>query len=219
LEVFNFDILRDIAPVASTHTGFGVLVVHPSFPAKTLPEFVAYAKTNPGKINMASGGAGSAQHVYGELFKAMAGVNMQHVPYRGGGPALTDLLAGQVPVMFDTLATSIEHIRAGKLLALAVTSATRSNVLPNVPAVAEVVPGYEASGWQGIGAPRNTPVEVIDKLHKAVNAGLADPAIQARIADWGYTVFATSPVEFADFVPTYTKKWAKVIRAVNIKAE
>jgi tripartite-type tricarboxylate transporter receptor subunit TctC len=215
----NFDILRDIAPVASTHTGFGVLVVHPSFPAKTLPEFIAYAKTNPGKINMASGGAGSAQHVYGELFKAMAGVNMQHVPYRGGGPALTDLLAGQVPVMFDTLATSIEHIRAGKLLALAVTSATRSNVLPNVPAVAEVVPGYEASGWQGIGAPRSTPVEVIDKLHKAVNAGLADPAIQARIADWGYTVFATSPAEFADFVPTYTKKWAKVIRAANIKAE
>ena len=215
----NFDILRDIAPVASTHTGFGVLVVHPLFPAKTLPEFIAYAKTNPGKINMASGGAGSAQHVYGELFKAMAGVNMQHVPYRGGGPALTDLLAGQVPVMFDTLATSIEHIRAGKLLALAVTSATRSNVLPNVPAVAEVVPGYEASGWQGIGAPRSTPVEVIDKLHKAVNAGLADPAIQARIADWGYTVFATSPAEFADFVPTYTKKWAKVIRAANIKAE
>ena len=215
----NFDILRDIAPVASTHTGFGVLVVHPLFPAKTLPEFIAYAKTNPGKINMASGGAGSAQHVYGELFKAMAGVNMQHVPYRGGGPALTDLLAGQVPVMFDTLATSIEHIRAGKLLALAVTSATRSNVLPNVPAVAEVVPGYEASGWQGIGAPRSTPVEVIDKLHKAVNAGLADPAIQARIADWGYTVFTTSPAEFADFVPTYTKKWAKVIRAANIKAE
>jgi len=144
---------------------------------------------------------------------------MQHVPYRGGGPALTDLLAGQVPIMFDTLATSIEHIRAGKLLALAVTSATRSNVLPNVPAVAEVVPGYEASGWQGIGAPRSTPVEVIDKLHKAVNAGLADPAIQARIADWGYTVFATSLAEFADFVPTYTKKWAKVIRAANIKAE
>jgi tripartite-type tricarboxylate transporter receptor subunit TctC len=215
----SFNFIRDIAPVASTHTGIGVLVVHPSFPAKTLPEFIAYAKTNPGKINMASGGAGSAQHVYGELFKAMAGVNMQHVPYRGGGPALTDLLAGQVPVMFDTLATSIEHIRAGKLLALAVTSATRSNVLPNVPAVAEVVPGYEASGWQGIGAPRSTPVEVIDKLHKAVNAGLADPAIQARIADWGYTVFATSPAEFADFVPTYTKKWVKVIRTANIKAE
>jgi len=215
----NFDILRDIAPVASTHTGFGVLVVHPLFPAKTLPEFIAYAKTNPGKINMASGGAGSAQHVYGELFKAMAGVNMQHVPYRGGGPALIDLLAGQVPVMFDTLATSMEHIRTGKLRALAVTSATRSEVLPDIPAVAEFVPGYEATAWQGVGVPRRTPVDIIDKLNKEINAGLADPAIQARIADWGYTVFATSPAEFAKFIVEYTEKWAKVIQAANIKAE
>jgi tripartite-type tricarboxylate transporter receptor subunit TctC len=215
----NFDIVRDIAPVASTHRGFGVLVVHPAFPAKTLPEFIAYAKANPGKINMASGGVGSAQHVYGELFKSMAGVDMLHVPYRGGGPALTDLLAGQVPVMFDTLATSIEHIRAGKLRALAVTSATRSDVLPNVPAVAEFVPGYEASGWQGIGAPRNTPIEIIDKLNKEVNAGLADPRIKARIADWGYAIFASSRAEFEKFIPEYTERWVKVIRAANIKAE
>src|SRR5262249_24033439 len=169
------------------------------------------------QLNMAYGGAGSAQHVYGELFKAMAGVNMQHVPYRGGGPALTDLLAGQVPVMFDTLATSIEHIRAGKLLALAVTSATRSNVLPNVPAVAEVVPGYEASGWQGIGAPRSTPVEVIDKLNKAFTAGLADPLIQPGFADWVYPVFATSPAEFATFIAEYSEKWAKVIKFAGAK--
>ena len=215
----NFDFIRDIAPVASIHTGIGVLVVHPSFPAKTFPEFIAYAKTNRGKINMASGGAGSAQHVYGELFKAMAGVNMQHVPYRGGGPALIDLLAGQVPVMFDTLATSMEHIRTGKLRALAVTSATRSEVLPDIPAVAEFVPGYEATAWQGVGVPRRTPVDIIDKLNKEINAGLADPAIQARIADWGYTVFATSPAEFAKFIVEYTEKWAKVIQAANIKAE
>ena len=215
----SFNFIRDIAPVASTHTGIGVLVVHPSFPAKTLPEFIAYATTNPGKINMASGGAGSAQHVYGELFKAMAGVNMQHVPYRGGGPALIDLLAGQVPVMFDTLATSMEHIRTGKLRALAVTSATRSEVLPDIPAVAEFVPGYEATAWQGVGVPRRTPVDIIDKLNKEINAGLADPAIQARIADWGYTVFATSPAEFAKFIVEYTEKWAKVIQAANIKAE
>jgi tripartite-type tricarboxylate transporter receptor subunit TctC len=215
----NFDIILDIAPVASTHTGIGVLVVHPSFAAKTFPEFMAYAKANPGKINMASGGVGSAQHVYGALFKSMAGVDMLHVPYRGGGPALIDLLAGQVPVMFDTLATSMEHIRAGKLRALAVTSATRSEMLPNVPAVAEFVPVYEASGWQGLGAPRNTPIEIIDKLNREVNAGLADPKIKARIADWSYTILAGSPADFAKYVAEYTDKWATVIRAANIKAE
>jgi tripartite-type tricarboxylate transporter receptor subunit TctC len=215
----NFDIIRDIAPVGSIVRGIGVLVVHPSFPAKTLPEFIAYAKANPGKIDMASGGVGSAQHVYGELFKSMASVNMQHVPYRGGGPALIDLLAGQVPVMFDTVATSIEYIRADKLRALGVTSPMRSGVLPNVPAIAEFVPGYEASGWQGIGAPRNTPAEVIDKLNKEINAGLADPTIRARIADLGYTIFASSAADFATFVSEYTEKWVKVIRAANIKVE
>jgi tripartite-type tricarboxylate transporter receptor subunit TctC len=215
----NFDIIRDIAPVASTHFGIGVVVVHPSFPAKTFPEFIAHAKANPGKINMASGGAGSAQHVYGELFKSMAGVDMLHVPYRGGAPALTDLLAGQVPVMFDTLATSIEHIRAGKLRALAVTSATRSKVLPETPAVAEFVPGYEAIGWQGLGAPRGTPADIIDRLNKEINAGLADPRIKARIMDLGYTVFANSPADFGKFVVAYTEKWAKVIRAANIKPD
>ena len=215
----NFDIIRDITPVASTHFGIGVVVVHPSFSAKTFPEFIAHAKANPGKINMASGGVGSAQHVYGELFKSMAGVDMLHVPYRGGGPALTDLLAGQVPVMFDTLATSIEHIRAGKLRALAVTSTTRSNVLPEIPAVAEFVPGYEAIGWQGLGAPRGTPADIIDRLNKEINAGLADPQIKARIADLGYTAFANSPADFGKFVVEYTEKWAKVIRAANIRAE
>jgi tripartite-type tricarboxylate transporter receptor subunit TctC len=167
---------------------------------------------------MASAGVGSAQHVYGELFKSMARVDMLHVPYRGGRPALTDLLAGQVPVMFDTLATSIEHIRAGKLRALAVTSATRSNVLPEIPAVAEFVPGYEAIGWQGLGAPRGTPADIIDRLNKEINAGLADPQIKARIADLGYTVFANSPADFGKFVVEYTEKWAKVIRAANIRA-
>jgi tripartite-type tricarboxylate transporter receptor subunit TctC len=215
----SFDITRDIVPVASTHTGFGVLVVHPSFPAKTFAEFMAHVKANPGKINMASGGVGSAQHVYGELFKAITGVEMLHVPYRGGGPALIDLLAGQVPVMFDTLATSMEHIKGGKLRALAVTSATRSEMLPSVPAVAEFVPTYEASGWQGLGAPRYTPVEIINRLNREINAGLASPKIKARITELGYTVFASSPTDFAKFVTEYTDRWAKIIRVANIKPE
>ena len=199
--------------------GVGVLVVHPSFPAKTLPEFIAYAKSNPGKISMASGGVGSPQHLYGELFKKMAGVDMLHVPYRGGGPALTDLLAGHVQVIFDTLISSMEHIRAGELRALAVTSATRSEALPELPTIGEFVPGYEATGWQGIGAPRNTPAEVLDKLHTDINACLADPKFQARIVDLGYTVFASSRTEFSKFVAEYTEKWAKIIRGANIKAE
>ena len=160
----SFDIIRDIVPVASVNRGIGVLVVHPSFPATTLPHFIAYAKANPGEVSMASGGVGSAPHVYGEMFKSMAGVDMLHVPYRGGAPALADLLAGHAAVMFDTLATSIEHIKGSKLRALAVTSATRSNTLPDVPAIAEFVPGYDATGWQGIGAPRNTPADIIQKL-------------------------------------------------------
>jgi tripartite-type tricarboxylate transporter receptor subunit TctC len=213
----SFNFIRDIAPVASIYRGPAVLVVHPSFPAKSVPELIAHAKSNPGKIIMASGGVGSAQHVYGELFKMMTGVDMLHVPYRGGGPALTDLLAGQVPVMFDTLATSIEHIRAGKLRALAVTSATRSEVLPDIPTVGDFVPGYEGTGWQGVGAPRNTSAEIIDKLNKEINAGLADPRMKARIADFGYTVFANSPADFATFIAAYTEKWAKVIKFSGAK--
>jgi tripartite-type tricarboxylate transporter receptor subunit TctC len=213
----SFNFIRDIAPVASIYRGPAVLEVHPSFPAKSVPELIAYAKSNPGKVNMASGGVGSAQHVYGELFKMMTGVDMLHVPYRGGGPALTDLLAGQVPVMFDTLATSIEHIRAGKLRALAVTSATRSEVLPEVPTVGDFVPGYEGTGWQGVGAPRNTPTEIIDKLNREINAGLADPRMKARIADFGYTVFASSPADFGTFIAAYTEKWAKVIKFAGAK--
>ena len=211
------DVERDIAPIASIYRAPAVLVVHPSFPAKSVPALIAYAKANPGKINMASGGVGSAQHVYGELFKMMTGVDILHVPYRGGGPALTDLLAGQVQVMFDTMATSIEHIRAGRLRPLAVTGATRAEVLPNVPPVGDFVPGYEGTGWQGVGAPRNTPAEIIDKLNKEINAGLADPRMKARIADLGGTVFASSPAEFATFIAEYTEKWAKVIKFAGAK--
>jgi tripartite-type tricarboxylate transporter receptor subunit TctC len=213
----SFDFVRDIAPVASIIHGVGVLVVHPSFSAKSVPDLIAYAKANPGKINMGSGGVGSPQHVYGELFKMMTGVDMLHVPYRGGAPALTDLLAGQVQVMFDTLSTSIEHIRAGKLRPLAVTAATRLEVLPDIPTVGEFVPGYEAVGWQGVGAPRNTPVEIIDKLNKEINAGLADPRMKARLAEFGYTVFASSPSDFGTFIAAYIEKWAKVIKFSGAK--
>jgi tripartite-type tricarboxylate transporter receptor subunit TctC len=168
----NYNFVRDIAPIASIFRGPAVLVVHPSFPAKSVPDLIAYAKANPGKVNMGSAGVGSAPHVYGELFKMMTGVDMLHVPYRGGGPALTDLLGGQIHVMFDTLATSIEHVRSGKLQALAVTSATRSEALPDIPTVGEFVHGYEGVGWQGVGAPRETPIEIIGTLNKAINAGL-----------------------------------------------
>jgi tripartite-type tricarboxylate transporter receptor subunit TctC len=215
----SFDILRDLVPVASFNRGGGVLVVHPSFPAKSLPEFIAHAKANAGKINMASGGIGSAQHVWGELFKMMAGIDMLHVPYRGGGPALADLVAGQVPVMFDTLATSVEHVRGGKLRALAVTTATRSDVLPEIPAVAEFIPGYEAVGWLGIAVPRNTPADVIDTLNREVNAALADPTVRARIADWGGMVFPSSAPEFGKYVAAETERWAKVIKFAGIRAD
>ena len=213
----SFNFVRDIAPVASIYRGPGVLVVHPSFPAKSVPELIAYAKSNPGKINMASAGVGSAPHVYGELFKMMTGVDMLHVPYRGGAPAMTDLLAGQVQVMFDTLSTSIEHIRADKLRALAVTSATRSEVLPDIPTVGDFVPGYEGTGWQGVGAPRSTPAAVIEKLNREINAVLADPKMKARIVDFGYTVFASSPADFGTFIAAYTEKWAKVIKFSGAK--
>ena len=191
----------------------------PSFPAKSVPELVALAKADPGKITMASAGIGSTQHVCGELFKMMTGVNMLHVPYRGGAPALTDLLAGQVQVMFDTLPTSIDHIRAGRLRALAVTTATRVQVLPDIPTVAEFVPGYEWIGWTGVGAPRNTPAEIIDKLNKEIGAALADPKIKARFADFGSTVFASSPAELDTFIAAYTDKWAKVIKFAGAKLD
>jgi tripartite-type tricarboxylate transporter receptor subunit TctC len=215
----NFDFVRDVMPVASIYRGPSILVVHPSFPANTVPELIAYAKVNPGKINMASGGIGSSQHVYGELFKMMAGVELLHVPYRGGGPALTDLLGGQVPLMFDTLATSIEYIRAGKLRPLAVTSAARLEVLPQIPTVAESVPGYEAIGWQGIGAPKDTPAQIIDRLNEAVGMGLADPRVKTRIADFGYMAYASSPVEFGQFIRAEAEKWTRVIKFSGAKLE
>ena len=215
----NFNFIRDIAPVAGIIREPNVMVVNPSVPAKTVPEFIAYAKANPGKINMASAGNGSPSHVAGELFKMMAGVNMVHVPYRGAAPALTDLLGGQVQVMFATMPSSIEYIRAGKLRALAVTTATRSEALPDIPTVGEFVPGYEASAWFGVGAPKNTPAEIVDKLNKEINAGLADPKIKARLADLGGTVLAGSPADFGKLIADETEKWGKVIRAANIKAE
>lgn len=215
----DFDFIRDIAPVASTVRTFNVMEVNPSVPAKTVPEFIAYAKANPGKINMASAGIGSTPHLFGELFKTMAGVDLITVHYRGAGPALPDLIGGQVQVMFDSIVSSIELIRAGKLRALAVTGATRANVLPDIPTVGEFVSGYEATGWQGIGAPRNTPTEIIEKLSRGINAGLADPNFKARVANLGAETFATSPAEFGKFIVEYTEKWAKVIRAANIKVE
>jgi len=215
----NFDFLHDVEPIASIYQAPAVLVVHPSLPVSTVPQLIAYAKANPGWINMGSGGVGSAQHVYGELFKMMAGVDMLHVPFRGGGPALTSLLAGQTPLMFDTVATSIEHIRAGKLRVLAVTSKTRMAVLPDVPAVHDFVPGFEGIGWQGLGAPRNTPSDVIMRLNREVNASLADPRLTARIADLGGTVFVSSPGDFRKFIADYTETWAKVIRFAGAKAD
>jgi tripartite-type tricarboxylate transporter receptor subunit TctC len=215
----NFNFIRDIAPVAGLIRGTHVLVVNPSVAAKTVPEFIAYAKANPRQLNMASAGTGTGVHIAGELFKMMAGVDMVHVPYRGGGPALNDLLGGQVQVMFPTSVASIEHIRAGRLRALAVTAATRSDQLPDIPTVAEFAPGYEASVWFGIGAPRNTPAEIVDKLNKEINAGLVDPKFKARLADLGGTVLAGSPANFGKLIAAETEKWGKVIRAANIKPE
>jgi tripartite-type tricarboxylate transporter receptor subunit TctC len=215
----SFNFIRDIAPVAGIHREPYVIVVHPSVPAKTVPEFIAYAKANPGKVTMASGGIGAPSHVSGELFKMRAGVNLVHVPYRGGGPAVTGLLGGQVQVMFAPTPPSIEHIRSGKLRALAVTTATRSDALPGIPTVGEFVPGYEASGWVGIGAPKNTPVEIIEKLNREINAGLADPKIKARLADIGTTPFAGSPADFGKFIAEETEKWGKVVKFAGIKPE
>jgi tripartite-type tricarboxylate transporter receptor subunit TctC len=193
--------------------------VNPMFPAKTVPEFIAYAKANPGKINMATAGPGSMLDVYGQLFKMLAGVEMVSVPYRGAPPAITDLLGGRVQVVFDTFAASIEFVRAGKLRALGVTTATRSPALPDVPPLADFLPGYDASTWLGVGAPKDTPPGIVDKLNKEINTALADPAMEARIANFGYTVFAGSPAEFGMFIAEETKKWGKVIRAANIKPD
>jgi tripartite-type tricarboxylate transporter receptor subunit TctC len=214
----NFDLIRDIAPVASVLRGPYVLVVNPSVPAKSVPEFIAYAKANPGKINIASPGNGTPAHVAGELFKMMTGVSLVHVPYRGAGPALTDLLGGQVQLTLGSIA-SIEYVRAGKLRALAVTTATRSEALPDLPAVAEFVPGYEASGWYGIGAPRNTPADIVDKLNKEINAGLADSGMKARLADLGGTVLPGSSADFGKLIAEETEKWAKVVKFSGAKPE
>jgi tripartite-type tricarboxylate transporter receptor subunit TctC len=215
----NYNFLRDIAPVASIVRVPLIMEVNASVPAKTVPEFIAYAKGNPGKVNMASAGNGTSPQVAGELFKLMTGVELVHVPYRGSPPALTDLLGGQVQVMFDLMPTSIELVRAGKLRALAVTTAARSPALPDVPTVAEFVPGYEASTWQGIGAPRGTPAEIVDKLNREINAGLADPKIRARLADTGAAPFAGTPGDFGRFMADETEKWAKVVKFAGIKAE
>ncbi len=215
----KFNFVRDIAPIANIVRTPAVMEVNPSVPAKTVPEFIAYAKTNPGKLNMATGGPGSGQHVYGELFKAMAGVDLVTVHYRGAGPALPDLIGGRAQVMFDPVASSIGYIRAGQLRPLGVTTAARIDALPDVPSIGDFVPGYEASGWDGIGGPANTPPEIVAKLNKEVNAALADPTFKARIADLGADSFASSPAEFGKFIAEYTEKWGKVIRAANIKAE
>jgi tripartite-type tricarboxylate transporter receptor subunit TctC len=215
----NFNFIRDIAPVAGILRVPNVILVNPSFPPETVAELIAYAKANPGKVNMATAGIGSTPHIFGELFKKMAGVNLLPVHYRGGGPALTDLLAGQVQVMFDPVGEAIGYIKAGKLRALAVTSATRLAALPDVPTVGDFVPGYEASGWSGMGAPKNTPVEIIDTLNKEINAGLADPKMTARLADLGSTPLAQSPVEFGKLIADEINKWAEVIKSADIKAE
>jgi tripartite-type tricarboxylate transporter receptor subunit TctC len=215
----NFHFIRDTTSVAGIVVGPNVMVVNPSVPATTLPEFIAHAKANAGKLSMASGGVGSVGHVSGELFKMMTGVNMVHVPYRGAAPMFTDLLAGQVQVYFGPLPGAIEYIRAGKVRALAVTTAARSEALPNIATVAEFVPGYEASVWQGIGAPKGTPAEIVETLNKEINAALADPRMKARLADLGGTVLPGSPSDFGKFLADETEKWAKVIRFAGIKPE
>jgi tripartite-type tricarboxylate transporter receptor subunit TctC len=215
----NFNFVRDITPVGTVmHTAYA-MEVNPSVPAKTVPDFIAYAKANPGKISMASPGNGTTGHVCGELFKVMTGVNMVHVPYRGDAPALTDLLGGQVQVLFAVITSSIEYIRAGRLRALAVTTATRSDALPDIPTVSEFLPGFEASAWYGVGAPKNTPAEIVERLNKEINASLADPKMKARLADLSATVFAGSPEDLGKLVVDETEKWGKVIRAANIKPE
>jgi len=215
----SFNFVRDIAPIAGLTRDPNVLEVNPALPVKTVPEFIAYLKANPGKINMASSGVGSAQHVAGALFIAMTGLQMNHVPYRGAAPALTDLLSGQVQVYFDVTTSSIEHIRAGRLRALAVTTATRSEALPDLPTVGEFVPGYEASNVRGLGAPRNTPAEIIERLNKEINTALVDPKIKTRLADLGATALAFTPADFGKLIADDTEKWGKVAKSAGLKAE
>jgi tripartite-type tricarboxylate transporter receptor subunit TctC len=214
----NFNFIQDIAPIAGTNSNPYIMVVNPSLPAKTVPEFIAYAKTNPGKINMGSSGVGTVLHLSGELFKMMAGLDMVHVPNRSGGQ-LNDLIAGQVQVVFSPLPITVEQVRAGRLRALAVTSASRLEAMPDVPTLNEFLPGYETSGWNGVGAPKNTPAEIIEKLNKEINAGLASPGIKARFADLGLTALTGTPADFGKFIAAETEKWGKVIRAANIKAD
>jgi tripartite-type tricarboxylate transporter receptor subunit TctC len=215
----HFNFIRDIAPVAGLTRDPNVLEVSLLVPAKTVPEFIAYAKANPGKINYASTGIGTPQHVAGELFKVMAGVNLVHVPYRGAAPAMTDLIAGQVQVMFDVATSSIGQIKAGKVRALAVTGAARSEALPDLPTLSDFVPGYEASNFRGVGAPRNTPAEIVDKLYKEISAGLADPKVKTRIADLAAVPLPMTPIEFGKLIAEETEKWGKVIKFAGIKAE
>jgi tripartite-type tricarboxylate transporter receptor subunit TctC len=215
----DFNFVRDIAPVASISYEPNIMVVNPSVPTKTVPEFIAYAKANPGKINYGSAGIGSSQHMSGELFKMMAGIDMTHVPFRGTAPALQSLLGGQVQVMFASMPATLEHVRAGRLVALAVTIPKRSDVLPDVPSVSEFLPGFDAEVYYGIGAPKGTPAEIVERLNKEINAGLADPQFKARLVELGSMVLPGSPADFGKFIANETEKWAKVVKFANIKAE
>jgi tripartite-type tricarboxylate transporter receptor subunit TctC len=215
----NYSFVRDVAPVAATSRDPDVMVVNPSFPARTVPEFISFAKANRGTINMASPGVGSSPHMAGELFKFMTGIEMTHVAYRGSAPALTDLLGGQVQVYFAPISASLAYVRAGKLRALAVTTAARAEALPDIPTVSDFVPGYEVSAWYGIGAPKNTPAAIVDRLNAEINAGLTDPKLKARLADLGSSAFVVSPADFGKFIANETEKWAKVVKFAHIKAE
>ena len=215
----NYNFVRDITPIAATSRDPDVMVVNPSLPAKTVPEFIDFAKANPGKINMASPGVGSSPHMAGELFKFMTGIEMTHVAYRGSAPAVTDLLGGRVQVYFAPISASLAYIRASKLRALAVTTAARAEALPDIPTVSDFVPGYEVSAWYGMGAPKNTPAEIVDGLNMKINAGLADPKLKARLADLGSSAFIVSPADFGKFITNEAEKWAKVVKFANIKPE
>jgi tripartite-type tricarboxylate transporter receptor subunit TctC len=214
----NYNFVRDVVPIAATSRDPDVMVVNPSFPARTVPEFINFAKANRGTINMASPGVGSSPHMAGELFKFMTGIEMTHVAYRGSAPAITDLLGGQVQVYFAPISASLSYVRAGKLRALAVTTAARAEALPDIPTVSDFVPGYEVSAWYGIGAPKNTPAAIVDRLNAEINAGLTDPKLKARLADLGSSAFVVSPADFGKFIANETEKWAKVVKFAHIKA-